>query len=71
MDIPYIYSLDVPYTCPEYFPYIFLCVFLNLFRQQKTSPYRKTASISFNLQSVCLVDFISSFMIFDNDNNNF
>ena len=26
------------YTCPKYFPYIFLCVFLKFGSQQKTSP---------------------------------
>ena len=36
-----IYSLYIPYIFPSYVLYIFPCVFLNLWRQQKTSPYRK------------------------------
>ena len=38
-----IYSLYIPYIFPKYVPYIVPCVFLNLWSQEKTSPYRKTA----------------------------
>ena len=37
-----IYSLYIPYIFPSYVKYVFPCVFLNLWSQEKTSPYRKT-----------------------------
>ena len=42
MDILVIHSLYIPYIFPRYVPCIFLCVFLNLWSQEKTSPYRRT-----------------------------
>ena len=33
MDIPYIILLHFIFIGPNYFPYIFLCMFLNLFSQ--------------------------------------
>ena len=36
-----IYSIYI-YIFPRYVPCIFPCVFLNLWSQEKTSPYRKT-----------------------------
>ena len=33
-----LYSLYILYIFPEYFPYMFPCVFLDLWSQQKTSP---------------------------------
>ena len=36
-----IYSLYIPYIFPKYVPYSFPCEFLNLWSQQKTSPYLK------------------------------
>ena len=35
-----IYSLYIPYIFPSYVKYVFPCVFLNLWSQEKTSPYR-------------------------------
>ena len=40
-----IYSLYIPYIFPSYVKYVFPCVFLNLWSQEKTSPYRKTTEI--------------------------
>ena len=37
-----IQSWYIPYMFPRYVPCIFPCVFLNLWSQEKTSPYRKT-----------------------------
>ena len=37
-----IHSLYIPYIFPRYVPCIFPCVFLNLWNQEKTHPYRKT-----------------------------
>ena len=37
-----IYSLYIPYIFPSYVKYVFPCVFLNLWSQEETSPYRKT-----------------------------
>ena len=35
MDIPYVFHIYIYiYICPKYFPYIFLCMFRNLFSQQ-------------------------------------
>ena len=42
-----IYSLYIPYIFPSYVKYVFPCVFLNLWSQKKTSPYRKTTEILF------------------------
>ena len=47
MDILVIHSLYIPYIFPRYVPCIFPCVFLNLWSQEKTSPYRKTTEIFF------------------------
>ena len=47
MDILVIHSLYIPYIFPRYVPCIFPCVFLNLWSQEKTSPYRKTTLIFF------------------------
>ena len=46
MDIPYIFLICSIYI-PKYVPYIFPCVLLNLWSQQKTSPYRKPTYITF------------------------
>ena len=40
MDIP-----DIFLIFPSYVKYVFPCVFLNLWSQEKTSPYRKTMFI--------------------------
>ena len=37
-----IYSLYIPYIFPSYVKYVFPYVFLNLWSQEKKSPYRKT-----------------------------
>ena len=37
------------YIFAEYFPYMFPCVFLNLWSQQKKSAYRKTTFIFFQI----------------------
>ena len=42
-----IYSLYIPHILPKYVPCIFPCVFLNLWSQEKISPYRKTTEIFF------------------------
>ena len=34
MNIPYIFLIYFILICPKYFPYIFLCMFRNLFSQQ-------------------------------------
>ena len=39
--IPYIFHIYI-YIFPRYVPCIFPCVFLNLWSQEKISPYRKT-----------------------------
>ena len=33
MDIPYIFLICFIFICPKYFPYLFLCMFRNLFSQ--------------------------------------
>ena len=59
-----IYSLYIPYILPSYVPCIFPCVFLNLWSQQKTSPYRKTSFIFFSPDFTPFIFLVSSFMIF-------
>ena len=46
-DIPYIFLIYFIFICPKYVPSFFLYMFLNLWSQQKTSPYRKTTFILF------------------------
>ena len=36
----------MPYLFPKYVPYSFPCVFLNLWSQQKTGPYRNTTFVA-------------------------
>ena len=47
MDILVIHSLYIPYIFPRYVPCIFPCAFLNLWSQEKTSPYRRTTLLLF------------------------
>ena len=58
-----IYSLYIPYICPSYVKYVFPCMFLNLWSQEKTSPYRKTTFIFFSYFTPFTI-LINSFMIF-------
>ena len=58
-----IHSLYIPFIFPRYVPCIFPCVFLNLWSQQKTSPYRKTTFIFFS-GLYAFYMFINNFMIF-------
>ena len=60
-----IYSLYIPYIFPSYVKYVFPCVFLNLWSQEKTSPYRKTTFIFF---SPDFTPFIFSLTFLKNDN---
>ena len=57
------YSLYVPYVFPSYVKYVFPCVFLNLWSQEKTSPYRKTTDIFFQ-RFYALHMIINNFMFF-------
>ena len=60
MDIPcifLIYSIYIPNIFPSYVPYIFPCVFLNLWSQEKKSPYRKTTFLLLFLQILHLLYF--------------
>ena len=54
-----IYSIYA-YMFPRYVPCIFPCVFLKLWSQEKTSPYRKTSFIFF----IDFIPFIYLFIIF-------
>ena len=47
LNIPYTFLMYSMYNLPTYVPYIFPCVFLNSWSQQKTNPYRKTTFIFF------------------------
>ena len=47
MDILVIHSLYIPYIFPRYDQCIFPCVFLKLWSQEKTSPYRKATFLLF------------------------
>ena len=60
----YIYSIYIYiyiYIFPSYVPYIFPCVFLNLWSQEKTSPYRKTTFLLLFFQILYLLYFYSQF----------
>ena len=52
-----IYSLYIPYIFPSYVKYVFPCVFLNLWSQEKTSPYRKTTFLLLKFQVLRLLYF--------------
>ena len=51
MDILVIHSLYIPYIFPRYVRCIFPCVFLNLWSQEKTSPYHKATFLLFKISS--------------------
>ena len=59
-----IHCLYIPYIFPRYVPCIFPCVFLNLWSQEKTSPYRKTTFLLLFFRFYTFYIFISNFMIF-------
>merc|ERR1712078_877529 len=61
----WIYYLYIPYIFPRYVPCIFPCVFLNLWSQEKRSPYRKTTFLLLFVQISLLT--ILSFFIKVND----
>ena len=59
-----IHSWYIPYMFPRYVPCIFPCVFLNLWSQEKTSPYRKTTFILFFNRFYTYYIFINIFKSF-------
>ena len=50
-----IYSLYIPYIFPSCVKYVFPCVFLNLWSQEKISPYSKTTFLLlfFHIMNIC------------------
>ena len=61
--ISYTFPIYSIYIFSKYDPCIFHCVFLNLWSQEKTSPYRKTTFISF-YRFYTFYIFINNFIIF-------
>ena len=62
-----IYSLYIPYIFPSYVKYVFPCVFLNLWRQEKTSPYRKTTFLLLVFQILHLLYFLITILYFSSE----
>ena len=52
------------YMFPKYDPCIFPCVFLNLWSQEKTSPYRKTTFLLLFFRFYTFYIFTDNFVIF-------
>ena len=53
-----IYSLYIPFIFPRYVPCIFPCVFLNLWSQEKISPYSKTTFLLLKFQGLRFLYFL-------------